>query len=80
MSAPKQLMPKESDISVDAHSSAADAHFVADYIDQGGPAIHSAFGEPSQFDKQRAIYRSSPWHQYVIQISPSRASYSGFRV
>ena len=73
-------MPKGSDISVNAHSPATDAQFVADYIDKEGPAIHSAFGEPSQFDKQRAIYRSSPWHQYVIQLSHSKASYSGSRV
>ena len=63
-------MPTDSDVNKITCSTAADAAFVADYIDHDEPAIHPAFEEPAQFDKQRAIYRSNLWHQYVHRCFP----------
>ena len=77
MSSTKQVVLKEYNVNVDMRSSAADAESVADPIKKEGPAIHPAFAEPLQFDKQRATYRSPPWHQYVTKILPSKVSCSG---
>ena len=76
----KQLMPTESDVILNTRNHAANAELVADFIDKEAPSMHPGFGEPSHFDKQRAIYRPRAWHQYVVQNLPKKRSGSGSRV